>query len=497
MPWSQAPFSHGLATIITWTGALTGQVPRDVRDYLRYRPFRDFCSFNIDAEKTAALCYARMLELIPQLPALPPTLSNDIQRVWEDEERHTRIFEIVAQALDDQDRLVAGETAATLVSKIAAVGEYFLPRSWRGSGELSQCLHPQIQVWVRQGTSVTEKLLFFRGLLDEAQLPEQIAQRAQALSKPIRDLRIAIKASFMLGYHCKDRSVITDPELVDALACYLQEQGCQAIAVVEARNPYDRFYAHRTVHEVATYFGFISAAYQVVDLSEEQVPHAYDRGLAQDTVGRTWQAADFRINFGKMRSHASEQVYLTVGTLDGLGARVDEFLFIERQAQRDTAIMMLLSNFPPHFVLLDAYDSAADGLLGMMGCPRPPMPRRLYASTEALALDMIAARHMGLRDPRASSVLNTACHWFGDPTLHTQVVGVDTPLLGWRGPYHNEWTTLLSLLAYPIYEFASGRGALFVPEMDVDTFPPLAPASLPLRIGRRLVQTLLGLRHRS
>jgi uncharacterized protein (DUF362 family) len=497
VPWSQAPFSHVLATVITWTGALTGQVPRDVRDYLRYRPFRDFCIFNIDAEKTAALCYERMLELIPLLPALPPTLPNDIRRVWEDEERHARIFEIVAEALDDQDRLAPGETAATLVTKIAAAGEYFLPRSFRGSGERSNRLDHLIRVWVRQGTSATEKLPFFRHLLDETRLPEQIAHRAQALGKSTRDLRIAIKASFMLGYQRKDRSVITDPELVDALARYLQEQGCREIAVVEARNLYDRFYAHRMVHDVAAYFGFVSPAYQVVDLSEEQVPHAYDRGLAQYTAGRTWQEADFRINFGKMRSHASEQVYLTVGALDGLGARVEEFLFVERQAHRDTAIMMLLSDFPPHFALLDAYDSAADGLLGMMGCPRPPAPRRLYASTDALALDMVAARHMGLRDPRASIVLNTACHWFGDPTPHTQVVGVNRPLPGWRGPYHNGWTTLLSLLAYPVYEFASGRGVLFVPEMDLDAFPPLAPESLPLRMGRRLVQTLLGSRHRS
>ena len=37
-----------------------------------------------------------------------------------------------------------------------------------------------------------------------------------------------------------------------------------------------------------------------------------------------------------------------------------------------------------------------------------------------------------------------------------------------------KWTTLLSLIAYPVYEFGSGRGALFVPEMDMEAFPPLA-----------------------
>ena len=77
--------------------------------------------------------------------------------------------------------------------------------------------------------------------------------------------------------------------------------------------------------------------------------------------------------------------------------------------------MMLLDAFPPDFALLDAYDSAADGLVGVMGCPRPKVPQRLYAAADALALDMVAARHMGVRDPRQSSILRAACHWFGDP----------------------------------------------------------------------------------
>jgi hypothetical protein len=131
----------------------------------------------------------------------------------------------------------------------------------------------------------------------------------------------------------------------------------------------------------------------------------------------------------------------------------------------------------------------------MMGCPHPQTPHRLYASSDALALDMVAARHMGLRNPRASGLLDTACHWFGDPTPHIQVIGLDLPLKQWRGPYANEWTTLLSLMAYPVYQFASGRGALFVPEMDRAAFPPLADESLALRLGRRLLQTMLGLRH--
>jgi uncharacterized protein (DUF362 family) len=306
---------------------------------------------------------------------------------------------------------------------------------------------------------------------------------------------VAIKPTFMLGYHRKDRSILTDPELLADLADRLHALGCADVAVVEAPNIYDRFYARRGVGEVARYFGLESPSYRLVDLSAEQVPYTYRRGLAQGTVGRTWKEADFRISFGKMRSHPVELAYLSLGNVEWIGARCDEYLFPERQARRETAIMMLLDAFPPHFALLDAYDSAADGLVGVMGCPRPKAPRRLYAASDALALDVVAARHMGVLDPRESSILRAACHWFGDPHDRVEVVGVDEPLIDWRGPYHDDVSALLSILALPVYVWGSGRGALFVPEMDEEAFPPLRPEGRLLRLGRRALRRLLGLRH--
>ncbi len=398
--------------------------------------------------------------------------------------------------MDTQDRLTEGTTLKTLAEQIGGVAEYFLPRSLRSAAATSSPSGRPPQVWIRQGTHAADKLPMFRRLLDEADLQTQLARRAQALGKPLHEMRVVIKAAFMMGYDRCDRSMITDPELLDALAQTLREMGCGHVAVVEARNLYDRFYANRAVADVAAYFGIASPAFEVVDMSEDQITHAYFRGLAQYTVGRTWKEADFRITFGKMRSHPTEQVYLTVGNLDSMGTRCDEFLFAERQAHRDTAVMMLMSEFPAHFALLDAYDSAADGLAGIMGCPRPRAPHRIYSATDALALDLVAARHMGLSNPRRSNLLNAACHWFGDPTPETEIIGEDTPISDWRGPYYSEWTTLLSLLAYPVYEFGSGRGALFVPEMDERAFPRLARATFYLRAGRRIMQGMLGLRHR-
>jgi hypothetical protein len=157
--------------------------------------------------------------------------------------------------------------------------------------------------------------------------------------------------------------------------------------------------------------------------------------------------------------------------------------------------MMLLSDCPPHFALLDAFENVPDGVVGMMGCPRPKALRRLYGGADALAVDFVAARHMGVADPMSSQLLRTACHWFGEPPEPIRVIGHDRPLPRWRGPYHTEWSALLSILAYPVYEHGSGRGALFVPEMDTRAFPPLGRVGSLLRTGRRGIQTLLGLRH--
>jgi uncharacterized protein (DUF362 family) len=494
--WSHAPISRAFAGLAVVAGTLTGQVPRDVRQYLRYGPFRDFALFNVDAEKTAWHCWRRIVELAATQPDLSPALIDDMRRVPEDEARHERIFQALADALDDHDRLVNGETARTLADKFAAVGEFFLPRQLRGATLAGNPLGGGGRVWVARGRDAAEKLPLFRRLLDDAELAGHLAERARAVGKPVRDLRVVIKPTFMLGYHHRDTSHITDPALVKELARWLHERGCRDLAVVESRNIYDRFYRNRTVTDVARYFGYESPDFRVVDLTAEQVPHSFGRGMAQHSIGQTWKEADFRISFAKMRSHPVEEVYLTVPNLEALGSRCEDFLFVERQAERETGAMMLLNDFPPHFALLDGYDQAADGLVGVMGGPRPKSPRRLYAGADALSVDLVAARHLGVQDPAASRILRAACHWFGDPTGRIEVVGCDERVAGWRGPYATEMSTLLSFLAYPVYEHGSGRGALFVPEMDERAFPPLTPESVPLRIARAAVRHLIGLHHR-
>jgi hypothetical protein len=100
---------------------------------------------------------------------------------------------------------------------------------------------------------------------------------------------------------------------------------------------------------------------------------------------------------------------------------------------------------------------------------------------------------MGVSDAHRTNILRAACHWFGDPSERTEVVGTDEPLSEWRGPYDTEFSTLLSAVAYPVYVFGSGRGSLFVPEMDETAFPPLEQSTFPRTVLRRGLRRLLGL----
>jgi len=128
--WSQAPLARGAATLLTWAGGLSGRVPREVRHHLVYSSFRAFCRYNMDAERTAWLCWKRLAELAPQVPALAAR-PEEFHRVAHDEDRHRRVFTILAEVLTGDGRLHEGETTKSLASRLGAVGESFLPHSQR------------------------------------------------------------------------------------------------------------------------------------------------------------------------------------------------------------------------------------------------------------------------------------------------------------------------------------------------------------------------------
>ncbi len=483
--WSQAPLSRLLAGIVVFMGNLAGKVPRGVQEQLRFLSLRDFCHMQVDAEKTAAACWQRLAELAEKTSTIDARARAEIERMWQDEERHRRMFDVLTSSLEDG----GGDP----VEKLREVSEFFLPREHR-SGELGRNpLGSGGRVHVLEGEASLDKIRALREVLERSGLGSALRAKSHDLGKPLEEFRVLVKPTFMLGYDRRHRAILTDPELVEELARFLVQLGVCEVLVGEGRNIYDAFCEHRSVHEVASYFGFQSSLHRIVDLTDDQVPHTHPRGMAQDTVARSWRDADFRISFSKLRSHPVDFTHLCLGGLQGIGARLEDFLFLERQAHRDTALLMPLTEFPPDFALIDGYDSAADGLIGIIACPNPPRPRRFYAGADALAVDLVATRHLGLENPRDSMVLDAACHWFGDPTPELSVIGPDEPVSPWRSPYHNEVTTVLSLLASPVYQLASHRGAAFLPPMDEDAFPLKSRGGWPLRLERLLLRKLLGM----
>ena len=491
--WRRAPLSRLTATIVTAIGGLVGKVPRDVKQHLQIGPFRNFCLFNIDAEQTAAVCWYRIAELAASQPDLDKQLARDFKRVAIDEDRHCKVFEILASALTNDDTLAVSQTVESLIEQIREVGEEFLPREQRRITDTENPIGSGQCVRVLKSDRQADKRTLFRRLLEECGLRDAIRQRAEFLNLPIEQLKIAIKPTFMLGYHRKDLSPLTDIVLLDDLAAYLRSPGCSDIAVVEGRNIYDHFFQHRSVSDVADYFGIGSGNYRIVDSEEDQVQHQYSRGMAQYTIAKTWRDADFRISFPKLRSHPIEMALLCVGNIEWVGGRCDEYLFLERQADRATAVMMLLNDFPPHFGIIDAFENIPDGLVGVMGCRKPIHPLRFYAGPDALAVDTVALRHIGVEQFESSSLLRSTAQWFGGATNLIEVVGEVSPIESWRGPYHNELRSLLSIMAYPIYVMGSGRGSLFLPEMDPQAFPLIRREGLLLKTTRRAVRWLLGL----
>jgi hypothetical protein len=252
--WREAPLSRTLARSITTAGSMVGKLPREVREQLEFRPFRDFCLFNAELEAASKMSWERIVQTTENGMDFSAEAINDFRRVVHDEERHRRVFVVLADALNQHDELAAGFTAERLAEQIAQAGEFYLPGHRRGKLPVDNPLGSGGRVCCYEGKSPDEKIILFRQVLQDAGLLEQLKARAQFLNKRVDELHVAIKPTFMLGYNRRDVSTITDPALLSELAAFLREAGCHDVSVIEAPNIYDHFFRNRSVANVASYF---------------------------------------------------------------------------------------------------------------------------------------------------------------------------------------------------------------------------------------------------
>jgi uncharacterized protein (DUF362 family) len=465
------------ARVVVQTGRLLGQIPPELADALRHRlTFRSYCDLNIALEASAALGYELLLE-----HADPATIT-DLQRITEDERRHARCFAILADAFDEHDRLRPEATERSVIELLANVSASHLPAHIRGplSGTERTMYHGDVRV-VRSLPPVAPQAVdeVLWPMLDQLDIPSPVG-------------KVAIKASFTLGYHRADMSNINSPEALDSLCRYLWSRGASDIVVSDAGMLYDNFFANRSVRELAQYFGFTSGSYRVVDVADDQVEVPFDRGLAQHTISAHWKAADFRVVVAKLRGDPTEVAHLCLDSMQGMGQRTDTAVHIDREIEFRTAVMMTLDVAPPDLSIVDGWGLCGDGPLGLMGCNRPVVVDRFWASRSIVAVDAAVVADLG-EDPNAVVILRRARDWFGvDLTVDPDHIAPVTD--AFRRPKHSLYGRFICFTAYPMYLLFSGRGRWFVPAFDPIAFPEFRRASLPVRMVRRSAQLAFGLR---
>ncbi len=477
-----APLRTGAADVFVEIAGLLRLVPPVLRHELRYQTFHHYCELNIALEATADLAYRRLVDL-----AGSDEERDTFSRIRADEARHGAAFRILAGILDTDDRPAAGTSVEATVAALGELSPWFLPASLRPSRAdgRERSFGSYAPVVVRGGRDDSEKVAVLEECLDRSGLSDLAAAARTA----------AVRVSFMLGYDRRDRSNVNDPELVAALARYLHRHGVDDVAVLEAPTVYANSYAHRSVTEVAHYFGFESPEYRIVDIGDDLRPYVFERGFVQRAISGTWLDADLRIVMPKLRTDPTEFAHLSLSTLEGSTGAIDATFYAKRQVDFRSATMMLLDVAPPDFAIVDAWAPVADGPFGVMGCHRPADVRYLYAGTDALAVDETVIRDLGIGDPRQAPIVRRAHHWFGVPLREPTVDGPRPPLRAeLRGAHASRLLRALGTVSYPVYVYLSRDGELFVPAFDTAAFPSSQPVGPITRGVRRAAQLAFGLR---
>lgn len=476
----QAPLSRAVARCLTTLGALAGKVPDSAKETLRSQYFQEFCRFQVGAEETAAIAWERIAERLQRSGPSYAALAAVATRIAHDERNHVRMLDVFLAAFDAEDRLADGWDRARLIERLSAIDASFV-RGTDRSNEPGIGHGGTVFVRARQGLAAG----------DAAVLRDELRDLLERVVPPFSaGARVAIKTTFMMSYDRRDPSPHVDPRLAEQLALWLRERGADDVALIEAPNHFDAMFQQRSVAEVARYAGFTSDAYRIVDASLDQTPHVFKRGLGQDSVCATWRDADLRLVFAKMRTNPSWLVHLTTQNCESLGRRLEEMLWHDRSADLPSGVMMLLDSLPPDVALLDATHHVPDGLTGILGDPTPCHPGRLYAARDPIALDLVAARHMGVTRLPSGSALPLARDWFDDPSARTVIDGPDLPIPGFSSPHRNDFTIFLSALAYPVYVFGGDRGNLWVPKMDPLAFPIVRSETVLEGIARPALRAL-------
>jgi len=311
-----------------------------------------------------------------------------------------------------------------------------------------------------------DKFLLLERVLEESGFWEVLEQHFAWSGKHRGEFLIAIKPNLMMAYSKTDKSVITDPQLVEHLIDRLIERGYTNIAVVESRNTYGVWFKNRDVARVAEFAGYSGGNYRIVDLTGEAVAYDYGGYLGTYFVGKTWRDADFRISFAKNKTHFQCYFSLCVKNIYGTTPEENKFLEYHRDREFDRVTVEMLKAFPVHFGIIDATVSS-DGVMGLKADYSPKHTKTIIAGRDIVAVDHVGASKMGL-DPMKSRFHRLAVEELGLPRIER--VGDMSVYLDWDNvPEHlddffnlgEEWHGFFNFMGF----ISAGMDPSFPPKL--------------------------------
>ena len=307
--------------------------------------------------------------------------------------------------------------------------------------------------------------------LEEVRFEKLLETVRRKSGKPKAEFLIVIKPNLAMFF--KDKSTITDPQLVEHLVDRLHDLGYTKIVLGEAQNVFHKWLQNRGIRDIAKAAGYrfetpeqreyeVFDLSQKVDLKECDFPEEYS--LSGTPISKYWQDADFRINFVKNKTHEQYLYSLCLKNLLGVIPEEDKHLHYHCCLKVWDVCFELYRQFPVHFNIIDAYESN-HGNVGSR-VPNPIKTETIIAGANAILVDWVGAIKMGI-DPSLSPLNRKALEGIRSPEK-CKVIGSLTPYKGWKNAH-----PLIADLFFRLDE-ASTRKRLFWPSpfiVDNRLFP--------------------------
>ena len=253
-----------------------------------------------------------------------------------------------------------------------------------------------------------------------------IEQARSAVGLRHSQFRIVIKPD--LDFYDVHTPVGTDPALVEHLIVLLHDHGFTNVAVGDGRNDPDHWLHNRDALMVPDLVGYQFAAakgraYEFVDFGRALAPSV----SPATPISAHWMNANYRINFAKNKTHEDSVFALCVHNLAGVVGTRDAHGVARRRFTPDDCLEVL-RRAPPHFNIIDAYNSWHGG--AGHRAPRVMQTHAFIASPDALLADWVGAAKMGV-DPYASPVNAASLRNIGLPVRY-EINGDLAPYPLWR-----------------------------------------------------------------